>query len=150
MPEFLERRLRREARKKGFTGKRADAYVYGGMNDMGAMHGSKITAKGRKMEQKHEADMKSKKDHGIREIRIEVHRSKGKITGHTVHHHMVPKPSSKSHAFYEDTTSSFPFSADDHKGMMAHVHKALNGSAAEAAANANANEIEDTDEEEDA
>lgn len=63
---------------------------------------------------------------------------------------MVPKPTTKSHAFMEHETSSYPFSADDHKGMMAHVHKALNGSGAKAAANANANEIEDTDEEEDA
>jgi len=31
MPEAMERKLRQEARKKGLTGKRADAYVYGTM-----------------------------------------------------------------------------------------------------------------------
>lgn len=137
MPEFLERRLRAEARKKGFTGKRADKYVYGGMNNIGAMHGSKETAKGREMEKKH------MKDHGIREIRIEVHRNKGKITGHTVHHHMMPRKSSKSGAFNEYETNQFPFAADDHKSMMSHVTKALSGSAADAAANAENNEVED-------
>ena len=29
MPKEMERKLKEEARKKGLTGKRADAYVYG-------------------------------------------------------------------------------------------------------------------------
>lgn len=35
MPKELERKLRTQARKKGFTGKRADAYVYGGLRKTG-------------------------------------------------------------------------------------------------------------------
>lgn len=135
MPKFLEEKLRAE------YGNNPKA-IYGTMNKIGAMHGNKETAKGRQMERKHEADMK--KDHGIRELRIEVHRSKGKITGHTVHHHMVPTPSSKSHAFMEETHHSFPFGANDHKGMMAHVNSALSGGA-DAAANAENDEVEENE-----
>jgi hypothetical protein len=58
MPEFLETKLRAQAGKKGFKGKRADRYVYGAMNNMGAMRGNKETAKGAEMEAKHQADMK--------------------------------------------------------------------------------------------
>ncbi len=53
MPKFLEERLRAEAASKGFTGRRADRYTYGALNNMGAMHGNKTTAKGRRMERKH-------------------------------------------------------------------------------------------------
>lgn len=63
MPKFLEDRLKAAASKKGYAGKRADAYVYGTMNNMGAMHGSKETAKGAAMDAKHASDMK-KKHHG--------------------------------------------------------------------------------------
>ena len=35
MPEKLERKLREEARKKGYKGERADAYVYGTMRKSG-------------------------------------------------------------------------------------------------------------------
>ena len=54
MPRFLEDILKREASKKGFSGRRAARYVYGAMNNMGAMRGSKITAKGEKMQEKHD------------------------------------------------------------------------------------------------
>lgn len=57
MPKFLESDLRAEAAKKGLTGKAADRYVYGSLNNMGAMRGSKETPKGAEMEQQHEADM---------------------------------------------------------------------------------------------
>lgn len=53
MPKFLESILRREAAKKGFTGKRADQYVYGTMNARGYMKGPKETAKGAQLEAKH-------------------------------------------------------------------------------------------------
>ena len=53
MPAFLEKALEKEAVKKGFKGKRKDKYVYGSMNNIGAMHGSKETAKGAAMERKH-------------------------------------------------------------------------------------------------
>lgn len=55
MPSFLEAKLRREAHKKGKHGRAADKYVYGAMNNMGAMHGNKETAHGRAMERKHKA-----------------------------------------------------------------------------------------------
>jgi hypothetical protein len=58
MPKFLEEKLRAGARNKGFKGRRADRYVYGAMNNMGAMRGNKETAKGAEMEAKHRADMK--------------------------------------------------------------------------------------------
>ena len=54
MPKFLENKLRAEARKEGKKGRAADHYVYGAMNNMGAMHGNKETAKGAEMEAKHE------------------------------------------------------------------------------------------------
>lgn len=55
MPAFLEARLKKAAAEKGFTGERADHYVYGAMNNLGAMRGSKETAKGKRMERKHKA-----------------------------------------------------------------------------------------------
>jgi hypothetical protein len=35
MPKALERKLNKEAKKKGLTGKRKDAYVYGTMRNTG-------------------------------------------------------------------------------------------------------------------
>lgn len=58
MPQFLEDRLKTEAARRGFTGKRLAHYVYGAMNNIGAMHGSKETAKGRNMQAKHNRKMK--------------------------------------------------------------------------------------------
>jgi hypothetical protein len=52
MPKFLEDKLRANVPK----GVDADRYVYGAMNNMGAMHGNKETAKGRAMEAKHARD----------------------------------------------------------------------------------------------
>ena len=48
MPKFLENQLRKE------YGNNNNA-IYGTMNKIGAMKGSKITAKGKAMEKKHEA-----------------------------------------------------------------------------------------------
>jgi hypothetical protein len=53
MPQFLETILKRGAAKKGKTGKAAARYVYGALNNLGAMHGSKETPKGKRMEAKH-------------------------------------------------------------------------------------------------
>lgn len=58
MPAFLEKKLKTEARKKGMSGKQAARYVFGAMNNMGAMHGDKITAKGEAMERKHKAKLR--------------------------------------------------------------------------------------------
>lgn len=54
MPKFLEDTLRSQAHAEGKSGRAADRYVYGTMNNMGAMHGNRETAKGRSMERKHE------------------------------------------------------------------------------------------------
>lgn len=51
MPDFLEKKLRAEYGDN-------DRAVYGTMNKIGAMHGNKITAKGREMEAKHARDVK--------------------------------------------------------------------------------------------
>ncbi len=55
MPVFLEGKLKKAAAKKGFSGERGDRYVYGAMNNMGVMKGSKETAKGKRMQKKHDA-----------------------------------------------------------------------------------------------
>lgn len=59
MPKFLEKKLKAEASKKGFKGKKADRYVFGAMNNMGAMRGSKVTAKGERMQAKHDRKMQT-------------------------------------------------------------------------------------------
>lgn len=56
MPQFLEEKLRANVPK----GVDPDRYVYGAMNNMGAMRGNKITRKGRRMEKKHEEKQASK------------------------------------------------------------------------------------------
>ena len=56
MPKFLEEKLRANVPK----GVDPDRYVYGAMNNMGAMRGNKITPKGRRMERKHSDKMKSR------------------------------------------------------------------------------------------
>src|SRR5258708_40052775 len=66
----------------------------------------------------------------MREMRIEMHRGPApqrKLTGFTVHHHMVQKPSSKSSAFYEDTSHSVPFGADQHEQMLDHIDEHVTG-----------------------
>ena len=59
MPAFLEAALKHEASKKGFTGRKAAAYVYGTLNNIGAMHGNKETRKGAAMQAKHNAKVKA-------------------------------------------------------------------------------------------
>ncbi len=41
-----ESALKSGAKKKGLHGKRADAYIYGTLNNIGLMHGNKTTARG--------------------------------------------------------------------------------------------------------
>lgn len=55
MPEFLEKKLKKEYGDN-------DHAIYGTMNKIGAMHGSKETAKGRAMEKKHESKTKALKN----------------------------------------------------------------------------------------
>lgn len=57
MPKFLEDKLKAEYRAKGKKGRALDHAVYGTMNAIGAMHGNKITAKGERMQEKHDTDM---------------------------------------------------------------------------------------------
>jgi len=52
MPKFLIDKLKKEYPNN-------PGAVYGTLNNMGAMHGSKETAKGREMDAKHERDMQS-------------------------------------------------------------------------------------------
>lgn len=67
MPQFLENKLKAGAAKAGKTGKSAARYVFGAMNNMGAMKGNKETAKGAAMQAKHDNDaddVKKKKKPG--------------------------------------------------------------------------------------
>lgn len=57
MPKFLEDKLKAEYPNN-------PGAVYGTMNAIGAMKGSKETAKGRAMEAKHERDKKKPKFYG--------------------------------------------------------------------------------------
>ncbi len=62
MPEFLEKKL---AAEYGPSNKHA---IYGTMNKIGAMRGSKTTAKGMAMQAKHDRDKtKSGRSKGMRE-----------------------------------------------------------------------------------
>lgn len=54
MPKFLEKKLEKE-----YPGN--DRAVYGTMNKLGAMRGSKITPKGKAMEAKHDRDSAKKR-----------------------------------------------------------------------------------------
>lgn len=57
MPKFLERLLAKEADKKNLGKKRTGAYVYGTLNKLGLMKGSKETSKGKEADKKHLRDM---------------------------------------------------------------------------------------------
>ena len=59
MPKFLEDRLKAEYPGNPHA-------VYGTLNALGAMHGSKETPKGRLMERKHVADVKAGKAEGMK------------------------------------------------------------------------------------
>lgn len=53
MPKFLEAKLRANVP----AGVDPDRYVYGAMNNMGAMRGNKETAKGKRMQKRHDAKL---------------------------------------------------------------------------------------------
>ncbi len=57
MPKFLEDKLKREYPNN-------PSAVYGTMNSIGAMYGSRETAKGKAMDAKHAKDMKAKAKKG--------------------------------------------------------------------------------------
>lgn len=56
MPKFLEEKIKTEYRAKGKKGKALAHAVYGTMNTIGAMHGNKVTAKGERMQAKHDSE----------------------------------------------------------------------------------------------
>ncbi len=58
MPAFLEAKLRKNVP----AGVDPDRYVYGAMNNMGAMRGNKVTKKGERMQKKHDAKMRKLSD----------------------------------------------------------------------------------------
>jgi hypothetical protein len=142
MPRFLENALRHEAAKKGLRGKHADRYVFGAMNNIGAVRGNKITPKGEAMEKKHmekESKSESAAPQSMKEMRIEIHKGEGgKVTGHTIHHEFEPK-GSKSGAFMErPAAATHMFGPKGEKvgsgmEMMAHLKKHLGIGAAPAA-----------------
>lgn len=120
MPKFLETKLKREYGENS-------AIPYKVMNSIGAMKGNKETAQGKAMEAQHEKDtMKKTTAMPLRSMRIEVHRGPGmKVTGHTVHHELMPKKSSPGGAFMEETNHSYPFDAhgqsSSHGDMLDHI-----------------------------
>ena len=125
MPKFLENALRHEGRKKGLSGKHLEHYVYGGMNNIGAMHGSKETAKGREMEKKHMAKEPKHELH-----HIEIHPAEN--GGHTVEHHYKPT-STKSGAFMERPEPEIHvFGKSEHNKMISHLKEHLGIGAAKA------------------
>lgn len=63
MPNFLEKKLRANVP----SGVDPDRYVYGAMNNLGAMHGNKETARGRAMDRKHA--VKTAKLSSLRRVR---------------------------------------------------------------------------------
>lgn len=66
------------------------------------------------------------KDQRLREMRIEVHRdAKGKITGHTVHHHMESTKKNTGPYYDGGKSTSFPFGKDQHEDMVDHVSEHL-------------------------
>ena len=69
MPKFLEKILERSAAKKGLCGKDAKGYVFGAMNNAGAMKGSKETPKGAAMQRKHDAKQEAQAAPKLRKSR---------------------------------------------------------------------------------
>jgi len=57
VPAFLEKALARSGKKHGFKGERLKHYIYGSMNNIGAMHGNQETEKGAEMDAKHKAKL---------------------------------------------------------------------------------------------
>ena len=72
MPKFLEDKLKAEYPNNPHA-------VYGTMNAIGAMHGNKETAKGRRMETKHAKDMArpARSGHPHKNLGTYLHPKKG-------------------------------------------------------------------------
>lgn len=129
MPRFLEQALRHEYAKKGKTGKALDHAVYGAMNNLGAMHGSKETAKGAAMGRKHESDTK-KGSQSMAKAPFHMTRITHHDDGsHSVEHEPHMK-AQKGGAFIErgDNTT---YSAGDAKELFAKLQKHIGGKMAQ-------------------
>jgi hypothetical protein len=59
MPKFLENALKHEYSKRGLRGRALDHAIYGTMNHIGAVRGNKETAKGARMQEKHDRKLAS-------------------------------------------------------------------------------------------
>ncbi len=125
MPKFLENALRHEGRKKGLTGKHLEKYVYGGMNNIGAMHGSKETPKGAEMEKKHMAKEAKKSAFHMTHI---THHDDG---SHSVEH--VPHMKMKGSGAFVDRGESTSYSAGNGNELVSKMSKHLGIGAAPAA-----------------
>ncbi len=127
MPKFLENALRHEYSKRGLTGKRLQHAIYGSMNNIGALHGSRETEKGAEMERKHESDQKKGKTMAKEPaVKIEHMRiTPAENGGHVVEHHFAPKMQ-KTGAFMEhQEPEKHVFGPGDGHKMIAHVKKHL-------------------------
>jgi hypothetical protein len=73
MPKFLEDKLKAEYPNNPHA-------VYGTLNAIGAMHGNKITEKGRRMEAKHAKDMTrpARSGHPHKNLGTYLHPKKGR------------------------------------------------------------------------
>ena len=103
MPEFLEKKLRAEYGNDKHA-------IYGTMNEIGAMHGNKETAKGRAMEKKHELH------------HMEIHPAEN--GGHTVQHHFKSKRG-KGPFMEHPEPEHHVFGPEDHEKMMSHISEHL-------------------------
>lgn len=81
MPKFLETDLQKEAAKKGLKGRAAARYVYGGMNNLGAMRGNRSTARGRQMDKLHQEDTRTARREGITVAEADRQRHQRNIRG---------------------------------------------------------------------
>ena len=81
MPQFLEDKLKATAAKKGFTGRKADHYVYGALNNMGAMRGNQVSAKGAAMQRKHEEHLQQDRGklHSLSSMRMAAGRGRTSV-----------------------------------------------------------------------
>lgn len=60
MPKNIENKIKSGYKGKGLSEKEINKRVYGALNNMGLMKGSKITKKGQRAEKKYNKDHKTK------------------------------------------------------------------------------------------
>ena len=77
MPKSLEKKL-----SKQYHGDKHA--IFGTMNKIGAMHGSKITSKGRAMEMKHKTEIKGLGGHDVKAPSVSPKKKKNKSFAHAI------------------------------------------------------------------